>query len=70
MRGKPNGQPTGLSVFDSSLDTIRVQAPTSGHVGPPKADWYWSDTEQGRNRLFLQLDFVWSLFRANPKQGN
>ena len=68
--GRINSQPARLSIFDSSLDTIKTgDAPIQGHVGPAKAEWFWSDSLEGRKRLYLQLDFVWSLFRAQPK-GN
>lgn len=64
-----DGRPARLSIFDSSLDSTKTgHAPIQGHVGAPKPDWFWSDTEEGRRRLFLQLDFVWSLFRAQPKK--
>lgn len=68
--GRIAGQPARLSIFDSSLDAIKTsEAPIQGNVGAAKADWFWSDTDEGRKRLYLQLDFVWSLFRAQPK-GN
>jgi hypothetical protein len=68
--GRINGQPARLSVFDSSLDSIKTgEGPIQGNIGAPKSEWFWADTEEGRKRLFLQLDFVWSLFRAQPK-GN
>lgn len=68
--GRIGGQPARLSIFDSSLDAIKTsEAPIQGNVGPAKADWFWSDTDEGRKRLYMQLDFVWSLFRAQPK-GN
>lgn len=68
--GKINGQPARLSIFDSSHESIKASdASIQGIIGTPKFEWFWADTEEGRKRLFMQMDFVWSLFRAQPK-GN
>jgi hypothetical protein len=68
--GRINGQPARLSVFDNSLEDVKTGfASDPGFVGAPRAEWFWSDTEEGRKRLYLQTDFVWSLFRANPKEN-
>lgn len=69
--GRINGQPARLSVFDRSLEAMKTgYVLDPGYVGAPKAEWFWSDTEDdGRKRLYLQTDFVWSFFRAHPKEN-
>jgi hypothetical protein len=62
--GRIAGQPARLSVFKEDA---------SGYVGMPQPDWFASRTidneQQGvkSTLVFTQLDFVWSLFRAQPK---
>jgi hypothetical protein len=48
---------TRLCIFEPS---------GNGHVGSPKPEWF---SANGKPR-FTQLDFVWSLFRANPDQSS
>jgi hypothetical protein len=56
--GVIGGVPTRLSIFHPA---------GHGYTGPVDADWFTADTIDGPITVFTQLDFVWSLFRAQPK---
>lgn len=59
--GLINGDPDRLSVFKPNGD---------GEVGPIQEAWYWTgsvNNPDGRTQVYKPLDFVWSLFRAQPK---
>jgi hypothetical protein len=67
--GMVSGKPVRLSIFDSRLASAGAQIDSlPSYYGAPKEEWFYSDTQElGRQRVFAQLDFVWSLFRAKPK---
>ena len=70
--GRVGGRVASLSIFDRSFDALIPSippAPRRGFVGTPKSEWFHSETDTGKQRIYLQTDFVWSLSRANSKTG-
>ncbi len=60
------GTPTRPAIFDAAGDAA---AERRGYVGAPRAEWFGS-TGSGTRPLFQQLDFVWSLSKAQPRRGS
>jgi hypothetical protein len=63
------GAPTRLPIFDTAVKDGELPATTErrGFTGLPRAQWF-EDAENGGKPLFRQLDFVWSLSKARPKE--
>ncbi len=59
--------PIRLPIFDDSSGANERDAPERhGYVGPPRAEWFHPNG--GAQPLFQQLDFVWSLSKAQPRK--
>ena len=63
------GSPTRLPIFDTAAKDRELPATIErrGFTGLPRAQWF-EDPENGGTPLFRQLDFVWSLSKARPKE--
>ena len=65
--GVVDGHPSRLAVFQNTpdLQVAGGQQPVA-FVGEPRPEWFYAATSSGRgNRLYLPLDFVWSLSKAH-----
>ncbi len=65
------GTPTRLPIFDSAERGAADAAANErrGYVGVPHTEWFDSN-DGGARPLFQQLDFVWSLSKAQPRRGS
>lgn len=60
---------SSIGVIGNTPTRLSIFKPTGqGYVGPVDPNWFTVDSIGGSVVLFTQLDFVWSLFRAQPKQ--
>jgi hypothetical protein len=57
--GIVGGEPARLEIFNED----------QSFYGAPRPEWYRFKDQAGNQVEFTQLDFVWSLFRANPRQN-
>lgn len=59
------------TIGSSGNDRLQIFASNGdGHIGVPDPSWYVKLNPSGEPiQLYTQLDFVWSLFRANPKKN-
>jgi hypothetical protein len=64
-----SGSPTRLPIFDTAVKEgeLPATAERRGFTGLPRAQWFEALENSGRP-LFKQLDFVWSLSKARPKE--
>jgi hypothetical protein len=60
------GAPLRLPIFDTSDGAPHDVLDRRGYMGPPRAAWF---RDSGGQPLFQQLDFVWSLSKAQPRRG-
>jgi hypothetical protein len=63
--GLVDGRPQRLGVFEPQADAGSDQGPHRGFSGLPKAEWFYREGVAGdRQRMYIPLDFVWSLSKA------
>jgi hypothetical protein len=64
-----SGSPTRLPIFNTAVKDGELPATTErrGFTGLPSVQWF-EDPEDAGKPLFRQLDFVWSLSKARPKE--
>jgi hypothetical protein len=65
--GVVEGAPVRLPIFDGGGDHDAPER--RGYVGLPRSEWF-ENSAGGRQRRFQQLDFVWSLSKAQPRRGS
>ena len=61
------GAPARLPVFDAAGDAQHDAPEVRGYVGKPDEAWF---RDASGRPLFLQLDFVWSLSKAQARKGS
>jgi hypothetical protein len=67
--GVVEGVPMRLPIFDAvAVTQTEDLQERRGYVGPPHAEWF--EAPSGSRARFQQLDFVWSLSKAQPKRGS
>ncbi len=65
--GVIDGKVSRLTVLNSGAQPLGGDS-TRGYVGKPDDAWYFArDARNQARRLYLPLDFVWSLAKAQPR---
>jgi hypothetical protein len=65
--GVIDGKVSRLTVLDSGAEPLGGDS-TRGYVGLPDDAWFFArDGKSQTRRLYLPLDFVWSLAKAQPR---
>jgi hypothetical protein len=65
--GVIDGKVSRLTVLNSAAEPLGDDS-TRGYVGTPDDAWYFArDDKNQTRRLYLPLDFVWSLAKAQPR---
>jgi hypothetical protein len=59
-RATVDGKGQRLTVFSGPTQD-------QGNLGIPDPSWFYQPSASGQNMKYLQLDFVWSMFRAKPR---
>ena len=68
--GAAAGVPVRLAIFDETRAAVGDDpSQRVGFLGLPKADWFAGARGTGLAPTYQQLDFVWSLSKAQPKRG-
>jgi len=64
--GVANDKPQRLTILKQAADSTHPSK--QGYVGEPQREWFYEKSDAGvERRIFMPLDFVWSLSKAQPK---